>query len=99
MVSYLNLSNHLDERRQEAKASGGQGPRVVVLGPMDSGKSTLVRMLANWAVRKGWQPTVVDVDVGGWVRMTCGPCMEMRLGFSWWRRCNIWGCYIKEDYD
>lgn len=67
MVSYLNLSHHLDERRQEAKAAGGQGPRVVVLGPMDSGKSTLVRMLANWAARKGWQPMVVDVDVGGWV--------------------------------
>ncbi|MEW5303064.1 MAG: hypothetical protein WDW36_005793 [Sanguina aurantia] len=64
MVSYLNLSHHLDERRQGAKAAGGQGPRVVVLGPMDSGKSTLVRMLANWAARKGWQPMVVDVDVG-----------------------------------
>jgi polyribonucleotide 5'-hydroxyl-kinase len=41
-----------------------QGPRVVVVGPTDVGKSTLCRMLLNWAVRAGHQPTYVDLDVG-----------------------------------
>jgi sigma54-dependent transcription regulator len=40
------------------------GPRVVLIGPTDSGKSTLSRMLLNWAVRSGWEPTFVDLDVG-----------------------------------
>lgn len=29
------------------------GPRVMVLGPLSSGKSTLVKTLANWAIRSG----------------------------------------------
>lgn len=41
-----------------------QGPRVVVAGPTDVGKSSLCRMLLNWAVRAGSQPTYVDLDVG-----------------------------------
>jgi len=56
-----------------------QGPRVIIVGPTDSGKSTLTKMLLNWAVRspcpggaedsrkehvQSWQPTFVDLDVG-----------------------------------
>ncbi|KAG0152522.1 hypothetical protein CROQUDRAFT_649945 [Cronartium quercuum f. sp. fusiforme G11] len=29
------------------------GPRVMIIGPISSGKSTLVKTLANWAVRSG----------------------------------------------
>jgi len=39
------------------------GPRVVVVGSPDSGKSTLCRILCNYAVRSGWTPTYVDLDV------------------------------------
>ena len=46
---------------------GCQGPRVVILGPTDSGKSTLSRMLLNWGARGGFEPTYVDLDVGEWV--------------------------------
>ena len=42
----------------------GQGPRVIVVGPTDSGKSTLSRMLLSWAAKQGWKPTFVDSDIG-----------------------------------
>uniref|UniRef100_A0A7C9ETA1 Clp1 P-loop domain-containing protein n=1 Tax=Opuntia streptacantha TaxID=393608 RepID=A0A7C9ETA1_OPUST len=41
-----------------------EGPRVIVVGPTDSGKSTLSRMLLSWAAKQGWKPTLVDLDVG-----------------------------------
>lgn len=41
-----------------------QGPRVIVVGPTDSGKSTLSRMLLSWAAKQGWKPTFVDIDIG-----------------------------------
>jgi len=43
----------------------GRGPRVIVVGPTDSGKSTLTKTLLNWAVRSAWEPTFVDLDIGG----------------------------------
>jgi hypothetical protein len=70
MASYLNVHQTLNQRREEAAraapgSAGARGPVVVVVGPTDSGKSTLCRLLGNWAVRSGWQPTFVDLDVGG----------------------------------
>ena len=35
-----------------------------MVGPTDVGKSSLCRMLLNWAVRSGWGPTMVDLDIG-----------------------------------
>ncbi|EFJ41740.1 hypothetical protein VOLCADRAFT_67961, partial [Volvox carteri f. nagariensis] len=69
MASYLNVHQTLNQRREEARkaapgSAGCRGPVVVVVGPTDSGKSTLCRLLGNWAVRSGWQPTFVDLDVG-----------------------------------
>eukprot|EP00899_Mesostigma_viride_P014925 jgi/Mesvir1/23433/Mv22291-RA.2 len=40
------------------------GARVMVVGPTDSGKSTLAHILVNYAVRDGWQPMLVDLDIG-----------------------------------
>lgn len=40
-----------------------QGPRVMLVGPTDSGKSALARVLLNYAARQGWKPTAVDLDV------------------------------------
>lgn len=69
MVSYVNVHAILDARRTRAKASASdseasQGPRVIVVGPTDSGKSTLSRMLLSWAAKQGWKPTFVDLDIG-----------------------------------
>ena len=36
----------------------------MVCGPTDVGKSTLCRLLVNYAVRMGQQPIYIDLDVG-----------------------------------
>lgn len=70
MVSYVNVHAILEGRRNRAKASSSndpdltQGPRVIVVGPTDSGKSTLSKMLLSWAAKQGWKPTCVDLDIG-----------------------------------
>lgn len=35
-----------------------------VVGPTDVGKSTLCKILLNYAVRMEWMPTLVDLDIG-----------------------------------
>lgn len=49
-------------------------PQVILVGPTDVGKSTLSRMLCNYAVRMNRQPCFVDIDVGqvGVAFTTCG---------------------------
>ncbi|KAL6960711.1 Protein CLP1 [Sarracenia purpurea var. burkii] len=69
MISYVNVHAVLEGRRNRAKTSSGdvdlsQGPRVIVVGPTDSGKSTLTKMLLSWAAKQGWKPTFVDLDIG-----------------------------------
>jgi polyribonucleotide 5'-hydroxyl-kinase len=66
MQSYLNVHKMVHNRREQARSSGGVGPRVILVGPTDAGKSTVCRLLVNWAVRSGFEPTLVDLDVGGW---------------------------------
>lgn len=36
----------------------------MVAGPVDVGKSTLCKLLSNYAVRLGRRPVFVDLDVG-----------------------------------
>lgn len=38
--------------------------QVLVVGPVDVGKSTLCQLLLNYAVRMGRRPVFVDLDVG-----------------------------------
>jgi polyribonucleotide 5'-hydroxyl-kinase len=67
MSQYLNVHETLEARRGAAKAStttSSQGPRCMIVGPTDSGKSTLSKILLNYAVRAGWAPCFVDLDVG-----------------------------------
>lgn len=63
-MQYLNTHHVLQNLRQQAKESKRAGPRVVVAGPTDTGKSSLCKMLLNWAVRSDHQPTYVDLDIG-----------------------------------
>ncbi len=39
-------------------------PPVQLVGPTDAGKSTLVKILLNYAVRMGVSPMLVDLDIG-----------------------------------
>ncbi|CAH0486556.1 unnamed protein product [Peronospora farinosa] len=64
MDSYLNIHSQLQRCRELAKAKHAAGPRVLVCGPVDSGKSTLTQILVNYALRLGEKPTLVELDVG-----------------------------------
>jgi polyribonucleotide 5'-hydroxyl-kinase len=64
MVTYLNCHAVFEERRVIARTTQAQGPRVLLAGPTDSGKSTLCKLWINYAVRRGHQPVFVDLDIG-----------------------------------
>ncbi|KAI0161049.1 Clp1-domain-containing protein [Hypoxylon sp. FL1284] len=62
MVSYLNLHFKLEAFRAAAERAAQMGPRVLVVGPPNAGKTSLVKMLTGWATRMGRQPLVVNTD-------------------------------------
>ncbi|KAG0252138.1 Cleavage polyadenylation factor subunit clp1 [Actinomortierella ambigua] len=62
MVSYLNTHYALEQRRVKATRENGHGPRVMIVGPTDVGKTSLCRMLLSWALRQDRQPIYVDLD-------------------------------------
>ncbi|XP_066911725.1 protein CLP1 homolog [Clytia hemisphaerica] len=66
MVVYLNVHTAIEQIRQKVEKEGKNtiGPRVMICGPVDVGKSTLSRILLNYAVRMGRRPLFVDLDVG-----------------------------------
>lgn len=64
MLLYLNTHVALEQMRVQAEREGERGPRVLVAGPSDVGKSTLCRLLLNYAVRIGRRPAMVELDVG-----------------------------------
>ncbi|XP_069089164.1 polyribonucleotide 5'-hydroxyl-kinase Clp1 [Pleurodeles waltl] len=64
MLLYLNIHTALEQMRRQAEKEDERGPRVMVVGPTDVGKSTLCRLLLNYAVRVGRRPTYVELDVG-----------------------------------
>ncbi|KAG8191312.1 hypothetical protein JTE90_006064 [Oedothorax gibbosus] len=63
MVFYANLHCVLEQTRNHAEDRGTKGPTVLVTGPADVGKSTLCRILLNYAVRLNRRPVYVDLDV------------------------------------
>ncbi|KAK2181508.1 hypothetical protein NP493_394g02013 [Ridgeia piscesae] len=64
MVLYVNTHAALEQMRKKAEMEETRGPRVMVVGPPDVGKSTLCRFLINCATRLGRSPVLVDLDVG-----------------------------------
>ncbi|CAN7059670.1 hypothetical protein IGI04_015818 [Brassica rapa subsp. trilocularis] len=69
MISYLNVHNSLQVQRHRVTSStrdydSSQGPRVIIVGDTDSGKSTLAKMLLSWAAKDGCKPTFVDLNIG-----------------------------------
>ena len=63
MINYLNIHTALQQMRTNAEKDKTPGPRVLVIGPDDVGKTTICKMLLNWAVRAGNLPIYVDLDV------------------------------------
>lgn len=62
MVQYANIHFALDNLRNEAKSKAELGPRVLIVGPENSGKTSLVKMLTAYALKSDWQPAVVNLD-------------------------------------
>ncbi|KAH7394949.1 Pre-mRNA cleavage complex II protein Clp1-domain-containing protein [Phaeosphaeria sp. MPI-PUGE-AT-0046c] len=64
MMSCANLHFALELLRDKSVSSGGaeMGPRVLVVGPEHSGKTSLVKILTSYAVKTGRQPVVVNLD-------------------------------------
>lgn len=61
---YLNAHAALEQLRKKAETDNNRGPVTMIVGPLDVGKSTLCRLLLNYAVRMGRRPIFVDLDVG-----------------------------------
>lgn len=62
MMSYANLHFTLEKLRQHAGDSRKAGPRVLILGSEDAGKTTLAKILVGYAVRQGRSPMMVGLD-------------------------------------
>lgn len=62
MTSYANLHFAIEKTRDEAAIEGKDGPRVLLVGPENAGKTSLVKLLTAYAIRCGHQPVVVNVD-------------------------------------
>ncbi|CAG8470741.1 5289_t:CDS:10 [Acaulospora colombiana] len=62
MTSYLNMHLALEQCREEAKSKDEMGPRVMIVGPEDVGKTSLSKILLSYAFRQGRQPIFVDLD-------------------------------------
>ena len=62
MVSYANTHFALEGLRQEAVRNGREGPRVLVVGPSNAGKTSLVKLLTAYAQRGNRIPLVVNTD-------------------------------------
>ena len=57
-----NVPPPLNDEDDDSAASRGRGPKVLLCGPADSGKSSLARVLVAYAVKLGRTPLLVDVD-------------------------------------
>jgi GTPase SAR1 family protein len=63
MVSYVNTHFALEKLRDESSQRKSQGgPRVLIVGPSNSGKTSLVKLLTAYAIRMGQQPMVINTD-------------------------------------
>ena len=62
MTAYTNLHFALEKERGMAGESPTvQGPRVMIIGPENAGKPSLVKILTAYAVRQGRNPAVVNL--------------------------------------
>ncbi|KAG0346778.1 Cleavage polyadenylation factor subunit clp1 [Podila humilis] len=62
MVSYLNTHLALEQRRVLATQNKRQGPRVLIVGPNDVGKTSLSKLLLSYALKQSRQPIYIDLD-------------------------------------
>ncbi|KIW81856.1 hypothetical protein Z517_04882 [Fonsecaea pedrosoi CBS 271.37] len=63
MNEYINTHFSLESLRSQAQGTGREGPRVLILGPEDAGKTSLAKILTGYASRSARSPVVVNLDV------------------------------------
>ncbi len=63
MHIYVNINYALNTLRQEALKQKKPGPNILITGAQQSGKSTLCKTLVNYAIKLGWTPFLVDLDL------------------------------------
>ena len=51
MLDFLRLNHDLEEVRVERQKAKMIGPKVIILGPTDTGKTSLARILINYAIK------------------------------------------------
>lgn len=59
---HLKIHIALEEERKKAKADDELGPRVMIVGPADAGKTTLAKTLASYAARQRSSTILCDID-------------------------------------
>ncbi|KAI8060129.1 Pre-mRNA cleavage complex II protein Clp1-domain-containing protein [Gongronella butleri] len=62
MNSYLNTHLAIQQLRIVAKDTVNMGPRVLVIGPQNVGKTSLCKILASYGYRQGEKPIYVSLD-------------------------------------
>lgn len=63
MPFYLNVHSAINKLREKALLQKTFGPSVLITGSINSGKSTLCRILVNYSVKLGWTPLFIDIDL------------------------------------
>ncbi|KAL7925651.1 Pre-mRNA cleavage complex II protein Clp1 domain-containing protein [Trichoderma austrokoningii] len=61
-TSHINLHARLSDMRVDATRQRREGPRVLVVGPPSSGKTTLAKTLTSYATRQGYQVIAVNAN-------------------------------------
>ncbi|CRG93441.1 clp1-related protein, putative [Plasmodium gallinaceum] len=62
MKDYLSLSYILDAYRKLAKKKKQIGPRILITGNNNSGKSSVSLLLCNYALKSGFKPIFIETD-------------------------------------
>ena len=64
MITYQNVAYLIHQAQVKALQDKKIGPKVLITGSTNSGKTTLTRILCNYILKLGWNPLLVDIDVG-----------------------------------
>ena len=65
MSSIINVHFALQKLREDAVYKDIVGPRVMIVGPSDVGKTALAKILVNYAARNRNFPVLCDLDPNG----------------------------------
>lgn len=65
MNAIINVHFALQQLRDKAATQDLPGPRVMIVGPSDVGKTTLAKTLASYAARNASIPILCDIDPSG----------------------------------